>query len=639
MPPSPELVTRRDPEPAGQRCPEGGVAVHVGLDDDGDSFLDDDEIDETEYLCDAPAAELVREDELQPGDDHCNGGGSAIHVGHDDDGDGVLDDEEIESTSYVCVDSDTWRGDFTREDWLHPARIAAIERARVVTGGLVIPFGREARLPLLEMVAGNLEITGGADVLDLPSLRTVGGRVELNTSGVGAPVLPALERIGGELFVTGNGADGESVSAPVLAEVGGRLVLWRGVHGVVSMPALRTVGGDLAIDGQITALAFDALESIEGDLLYSDVILDEIRLPGLRRLGGSLALAVNGRLRGIDLPALEEIGAELSLYGDLALRSVALPALRVIRGRLRLSSLWALERLDLGLLAAVERQIVLESLPLLTSLELPSLAEIGLNGGPMDDGSSLRVVNTGLEQLELPSLTSLDGRASIALNPALRAVRLVRLEEAGTLTLSSDDELEELSAPALVEIETLMVSGCPALSALDLRALARIETTLLLSGAPLEELGGLRSLAFVRLLSLRNLDRIRDLSGMAALEQMNTLIVEDNAALESLAGAERITQLSGRLELSGNPALASLAGLGQLTQVGLDVRLTSNAALTDIDLTDLLSIGGDLEISSHEALTTLAGLAALTSLGGEPSVLDNPQLPEAERQAFLDRFE
>ena len=64
-PDSPRLLTRRDPEPAGSRCTRGGVAVHAGLDRNGDGKLDDSEIDETEYVCDPPRNVLVRRETLR----------------------------------------------------------------------------------------------------------------------------------------------------------------------------------------------------------------------------------------------------------------------------------------------------------------------------------------------------------------------------------------------------------------------------------------------------------------------------------------------------------------------------------------------------------------------------------------------
>jgi hypothetical protein len=44
-------VTRVDEEPAGDNCEFGGTAVHTGIDDDVDGMLDDEEIDDTAYVC------------------------------------------------------------------------------------------------------------------------------------------------------------------------------------------------------------------------------------------------------------------------------------------------------------------------------------------------------------------------------------------------------------------------------------------------------------------------------------------------------------------------------------------------------------------------------------------------------------
>src|SRR4051812_34699427 len=47
----PALLTRRDPEPAGANCPLGGTAVRAGLDRNGNGTLDDTEVERTEYIC------------------------------------------------------------------------------------------------------------------------------------------------------------------------------------------------------------------------------------------------------------------------------------------------------------------------------------------------------------------------------------------------------------------------------------------------------------------------------------------------------------------------------------------------------------------------------------------------------------
>lgn len=102
-------------EAAGENCENGGVRVDSGMDDGngegtaGDGTLHPDEVEATEFVCDAGATNgLVRTTPLDPGSDACPAGGVQIEVGVDDGdpggsaGNGVLDDDEVESTTSVC---------------------------------------------------------------------------------------------------------------------------------------------------------------------------------------------------------------------------------------------------------------------------------------------------------------------------------------------------------------------------------------------------------------------------------------------------------------------------------------------------------------------------------------------------------
>jgi len=51
------MLVRVDAEPAGANCASGGEAVRVGVDQDGDRELSDDEITGTGYVCSAPSAD------------------------------------------------------------------------------------------------------------------------------------------------------------------------------------------------------------------------------------------------------------------------------------------------------------------------------------------------------------------------------------------------------------------------------------------------------------------------------------------------------------------------------------------------------------------------------------------------------
>src|SRR5690606_40646932 len=95
------LVSLSD-EPAGENCASGGTRIDAGLDDDGDGVLDPEEVDSTAYACSVAGAVSLVSLTPEPPGPSCAGGGQRVDVGIDDDGDGVLAPEEIDATAYVC---------------------------------------------------------------------------------------------------------------------------------------------------------------------------------------------------------------------------------------------------------------------------------------------------------------------------------------------------------------------------------------------------------------------------------------------------------------------------------------------------------------------------------------------------------
>ncbi len=89
-------------EPPGENCEGGGQAIQSGLDDNGDGVLQPDEVDSTVFVCHgAGRSSLVRQADEPPGE-NCEHGGQALMSGLDLDDDGYLDDEEVTTTSYLC---------------------------------------------------------------------------------------------------------------------------------------------------------------------------------------------------------------------------------------------------------------------------------------------------------------------------------------------------------------------------------------------------------------------------------------------------------------------------------------------------------------------------------------------------------
>ena len=129
------LISTED-EPPGENCAGGGTAVQSGLDESGDGVLQPDEVDRTVYVCDgAGISSLVRLEDEEPGD-NCEHGGQAMMTGMDLDGDGVLDADEVTTTAYVCNGE---RGDIGHASLFDTSDVPAGDDC--LTGGVRISTG------------------------------------------------------------------------------------------------------------------------------------------------------------------------------------------------------------------------------------------------------------------------------------------------------------------------------------------------------------------------------------------------------------------------------------------------------------------------------------------------------------------
>ena len=102
------LVQTADLAP-GETCPDGGIIVRVGRDDDNDGRLDDEEEVSREPVCrggeGADGAQVVVERTTIPRGDGCPDGGSRLRVGTDVDRDGALSEAEVELSEDLCAPS------------------------------------------------------------------------------------------------------------------------------------------------------------------------------------------------------------------------------------------------------------------------------------------------------------------------------------------------------------------------------------------------------------------------------------------------------------------------------------------------------------------------------------------------------
>lgn len=98
-------IVRTSNEPNGLNCPNGGQRIASGLDNNRNSALDDAEITRTSYVCNGTSS-IVRLGTVpstpNPSSNQCLFGGTRVDSGRDSNGDGRLQDSEVESTSVIC---------------------------------------------------------------------------------------------------------------------------------------------------------------------------------------------------------------------------------------------------------------------------------------------------------------------------------------------------------------------------------------------------------------------------------------------------------------------------------------------------------------------------------------------------------
>jgi alpha-tubulin suppressor-like RCC1 family protein len=103
-------LVRTSVEPSGENCLEGGTKIETGMDENGNGELDDAEVDSTltQYVCHglegADGQDVLVKTTNEPAGENCTEGGTKVEIGIDENGDGNLDEEEIDPdlTKYIC---------------------------------------------------------------------------------------------------------------------------------------------------------------------------------------------------------------------------------------------------------------------------------------------------------------------------------------------------------------------------------------------------------------------------------------------------------------------------------------------------------------------------------------------------------
>lgn len=234
-------LVRVDVEAAGNNCPQGGVGIYTGIDDNNNGVLDPSEEDGSpSYVCSgdgmggAGNSSIIRIDPVIPGAD-CASGGVAIFSGVDTNKNGVLEaSEEDGTTSFVC-NGVTASAPTMGAIIMSQADAQALQSAVVIQGDLIVRDSDITTLsfPNLRFVTGNVAVYGNDQIttIDLGSLELTGGFVSVDENPAVTTIdLDGLTRTGDHLYI------GE---APALT--------------TLSLSALNHVGRDLIISTESSA--------------------------------------------------------------------------------------------------------------------------------------------------------------------------------------------------------------------------------------------------------------------------------------------------------------------------------------------------------------------------------------------------
>lgn len=139
-------------------------------------------------------------------------------------------------------------------------------------------------------------------------------------------------------------------------------------------------------------------------------------------------------------------------------------------------------------------------------------------------------------------------------------------------------------------------------------------------------------------------DKLRTLVGLESVTWIRKLGIgvgtyPRGSDLQDVEGLQNVAWIAENLSVGDSPALASLEGLRGLRGIGGNLIVACCDALTEMaGLSSLRLVQGDIKIRNNAELTRL-GLDALEWVEGDTiTIKDNPKLPVAEVEAFVERM-
>jgi hypothetical protein len=375
-----------------------------------------------------------------------------------------------------------------------------------------------------------------------------------------------------------------------------------------------------AIEGSLVAddvpLAEPCLCQVTGEVRAEVSDDSRVRRTGLRQLRSAGSVRAEGR--GDYLESLSAVDTDLTVaFWDTEAAQIPVGSVRELRIEgaetvVELPALTDVEGMWSGAAQLRAPMLVrawsVEVGPEAVRTELPELSDalaVVLSGGRLhvDSLTSCRSVQVGSLAVELdaPLLSSVDelvfSDSTSALGGSLPALGAV-----GSLTVQgqnydSDPTRYIPDMPALASVGELDISYSRASVFESLGSLTTVSGRLRVSladgdldGLPLEHVGSLV------------MRKTHEAGFPPGLTVDDSLTLDGNHGLTSLAGLEQVSQLTSGLAITDNDELTSVEGLASLEGVGGSLHITGNSLLSQAEAEDLaerVQVGGTTTVEDN----------------------------------------
>lgn len=418
-----------------------------------------------------PATTLVRVTP-EPVGVHCSNGGVILEQGLDSDHDGVLGDDEVDTTEYVCSgEIGVLRPDLCGDAIAHSTVViegasdfAALEGIACVNGSVLVvgtSLGDLRGMASLRQIAGDLVIAANDQLtrLDgLDGLALVNGNLILNSNEVLEDLRPLgkLEGVFGAFQLRNHRALVDLDGLDALGEVRGGLevVANPALVDIDGLSALKLVGGTVLVqfNAMLDHLSLSVLESTSGLHVFDNTSLRVIDMPVIEEIGGrGMRLRVNAGLTSASLPLVTSVSGAVEIVDNPSLRSLSMPLLLSFGTRTDFIDNPSLDTLQLGALFTVGGRFHIADMDSLD--DFSGLGKLLVVSGPLDirDNDQLSDFR-GLERL-----TTIGGSTSIVGNPALTTLgHLSSMSDiTGNLTITDNASLPTSDASAFAGAVTV----------------------------------------------------------------------------------------------------------------------------------------------------------------------------------------